>query len=303
MRRLFYSFFSISILTLAWAAVSAAPAVVQGGAPGKDGVNMKVDDRPDPLTTAQRELHQKAMEARLHGKAYGKTKEVARGQFVELEREGEDPVWTVIGEFGDFPHNSIVEPDRSVDNTTIWTADFSRGYYLDLLFAEGDEANSMRQYYIEQSSNRYTVFGDVTDWALAPNDACTYDDDLGGPAVWQFLIDTTTDWYNQQIASGKTPAEIDAYLSAFDVWDRYDWDGDGNFDEPDGYIDHAQFVHAGEGNEAGGGALGDCAIWSHSWFAYFNLVGAAGPSPEFLVGGIFFRLGRTQRRILRQAQI
>ncbi len=74
-------------------------------------------------------------------------------------------------------------------------------------------------------------------------------------------------------AAGKTPAEIDAYLSQFDVWDRYDWDGDGNFDEPDGYIDHMQFVHAGEGNEAGGGALGDCAIWSHSWFAFSNLVG------------------------------
>ena len=38
----------------------------------------------------------------------------------------------------------------------------------------------MRQWYIEQSSNRYAVYGDVTDWTLAPNDACTYDDDLGG---------------------------------------------------------------------------------------------------------------------------
>ena len=43
-----------------------------------------------------------------------------------------------------------------------------------------------------------------------------------------------------QIAAGKTPAEIDAYLSQFDVWDRYDYDGDGNFNEPDGYIDHFQ---------------------------------------------------------------
>ncbi|GAH83310.1 unnamed protein product, partial [marine sediment metagenome] len=163
---------------------------------------------------------------------------------------------------------------------------FNRDYYLDLLFTEGDDVNSMRQFYIENSSNRYTVYGDVTDWALAPNDACTYDDDLGGPAVWQFLIDTTTDWYNQQIAAGKTDAEIDAYLSQFDVWDRYDWDGDGDFDEPDGYIDHMQFVHAGEGNEAGGGDLGDCAIWSHSWFAYSSLVGVDGPSPDFLIGGV-----------------
>jgi len=207
-------------------------------------------------------------------------------QYVELARLGEDPIWTVVGEFGDFPHNNIAEPDRDYNNTTIWIPDFNREYYLGMLFAEGDDVNSMRQFYIESSSNRYAVYGDVTDWTLAPNDACTYDDDLGGPAVWQFLIDTTTDWYNQQIAAGKSDAEIDEYLSQFDVWDRYDWDGDGNFDEPDGYIDHMQFVHAGEGNEAGGGDLDDCAIWSHSWFAYSNLVGVAGPSPEFLIGGV-----------------
>ncbi len=50
---------------------------------------------------------------------------------------------------------------------------------------------------------------------------------------------------------------------------------DGNFDEPDGYIDHAQFVHAGEGEE--GGAPFE-AIWSHSWYAYSSLMGEAGPS-------------------------
>ncbi len=77
-------------------------------------------------------------------------------------------------------------------------------------------------------------------------------------------------------------------MSRFDVWDRYDWDGDGVFDEPDGYIDHMQFVHAGEGNESasGGGVLGECAIWSHRWFAYFNLIGIVGPSPDFLIGGV-----------------
>ncbi len=64
-----------------------------------------------------------------------------------------------------YTHNNIdPEPDRSVDNTTIWTEDFSRDYYLDMLFAEGEGVNSMRQYYIEQSSNRYTFYGDVTDW-------------------------------------------------------------------------------------------------------------------------------------------
>ena len=282
-------------LTVAVVCVSLVPISAMAAGPKDEtqpGKAPQIDDRPDPLTTEQRAMRTEALQNMMkaagtsNGKAYGKVHEVAKGQYVELAREGEDPIWTVLGEFGDYAHNGISEPDRDIDNTTIWTDDFSQDYYLDMLFAEGPGDNSMRKYYIEQSSNRYTVYGDVTDWALAPNDACTYDDDISGPAVWQFLIDTTEDWYNSKLASGMTAAEIDEYLSQFDVWDRYDWDGDGNFDEPDGYIDHAQFVHAGEGNEAGGGDLGDCAIWSHSWFAYSSLVGIAGPSPEFLIGGV-----------------
>ncbi|MEJ2487570.1 MAG: immune inhibitor A, partial [Anaerolineales bacterium] len=261
----------------------------------------------DPLTQVQADAKVTAMDAVLNGKAFGKTHEVARGQYVELAREGEDPVWTVLGEFngeettcvypGEDPwpctnptHNMIPEPDRAVDNTTLWVEDFNRDYYMDMLFSEGKGVNSMRQWYIENSSNRYAVYGDVTDWAMVPNDACSYDDDIGHPdggnAVWYFLRDTVNAWYQKELDSGKTPEQINEYLSQFDVWDRYDWDGDGNFDEPDGYIDHMNFLHAGEGNEAGGGALGDCAIWSHSWFAFSNLVGVAGPSPEFLIGGI-----------------
>lgn len=236
------------------------------------------DDRAHPLGDAQAALREQALEAKLNGKAQGKTHEVARGQYVELEREGEDPVLTVLGEFADLKHNQIAQPDRSVDNTTIWTADFSRDYFLNLLFNEGPGANSMRQFYIEQSSNRYTVYGDVLGWVEVPGAAAGYDDDISGPAVWQFLIDSVNGWYNAQVAAGKTPAEIDAYLSTFDIWDRYDYDGDGNFNEPDGYIDHFQSVHAGEGNEAGGGVLGDAAIWSHSWYAYYNLIGTSGPA-------------------------
>src|SRR5512137_1838805 len=65
------------------------------------------DDLPHPLGEKQRALKASALEARLNGKAYGRTHEVARGQFVELAREGQGMVWTVLGEFADLHHNSI----------------------------------------------------------------------------------------------------------------------------------------------------------------------------------------------------
>lgn len=244
-----------------------------------DGTSyQRIDDRPDPLTDKQKELKETALQAKLNGKAYGKTKEVARGQFVELAREGEGTIWTVVGEFADFQHDNIAQPDRAVNNTTMWVPDFNRAYYLDMLFNDASGANSMRNFYKEQSSNRYTVNGDVTDWVPVPGNAAGYDDDISGPAVWQFLIDSVNGWYAAQIAAGQTPNQINQYLAQFDKRDRYDYNGNGNFDEPDGYIDTFQSIHAGEGNEAGGGVLGDSAIWSHSWYAYFNLIGTDGPA-------------------------
>jgi immune inhibitor A len=249
----------------------------------------KEDNRHDALTDKQVEMKQAGFEAKLNGKANDKVKEVARGQFVELAREGQDPVWTVLGEFSDLKHNELPQPDRSVNNSTLWVPDFNRDYYNNLLFAQGAGVNSVAEYYIEQSSNRYTIYGDATEWVSVPNEAWTYDDDLespeGGNAVWYFLDENIDGWYQMQLDEGKTPEQINEYLKGFDVWDRYDYDLDGNFDEPDGYIDHAVFIHAGEGNEAGGGILGDAAIWSHSWYAFSGLFGEAGPDFN-MAGGV-----------------
>jgi immune inhibitor A len=274
----------LALLLVSLVPAAAASPATATGANGGPEFAPKNDNLPDPLTTKQNELKQIALQAKLNGKAYGKTAEVARGQFVELAREGEGAIWTVLGEFPDFPHNNIAQPDRSVNNTTIWVPDFSRDYYMDLLFNDAPRANSMRNFYIEQSSGRYTVHGDVTDWIQVPHDHVYYDDNPDSN-VWYFLQDTVNGWYAQQIAAGKTPDEINAYLSQFDKWDRYDYDGDGNFDEPDGYIDTFQSVHSGEGEEAGGGALGATAIWSHSWYAHSDLIGIAGPDFNKL-GGI-----------------
>lgn len=256
------------------------------------------DDIPSPLSERQRALRQEALQQIAQGNltATGPVVEVAHGQFVELAREDEDLIWTVLGEFGNLEspfgvlqggapgpqHNQIPQPDRSVDNSTIWTADFSETYYEDLLFSEAPGAISMRNFYIEQSSNRYTVDGDVTDWGQVPYRAAHYGRDYCGSIVcaqtWVFVRDSVNAWYANQLAAGMTAADIDAYLSQFDVWDRYDYDGDGNFDEPDGYIDHFQSVHAGEGQETGGGSYGSDAIWSHRWYVQLVGIGSGGPT-------------------------
>ena len=102
---------------------------------------------------------------------------------------------------------------------------------------------------------------------------------------WPFVKDTGTAWYNAQKAAGKSDAEIKTYLAQFDKVDRYDFDNDGNFNEPDGYIDHFQAIHAGEGEEAGGGAQGADAIWSHRWYAYSHRCRSDRTRPNNLNGG------------------
>ncbi|WP_156104037.1 immune inhibitor A domain-containing protein [Shewanella mangrovi] len=254
------------------------------------------DDLPNPLEQQRRQLRQQALTEQLSKKQKAKKiHQVAKGQFVELAREGEDRIWTVIAEFGDAQspygvlqseqpgplHNQISEPDRSVNNTTIWKPDFSQAHFQDLLFSEAPGAISMRNFYIELSSNRYTVNGDVTDWVQVPYRAAHYGRDYCGSTVcqttWLFVQDSVNAWYQSQLDAGKSAAEIEEYLSQFDVWDRYDYDGDGNFNEPDGYIDHFQVVHAGEGQETGGGELGSDAIWSHRWYVQLTPIYAGGP--------------------------
>jgi immune inhibitor A len=256
-------------------------------APPEAAKGSRSDNIEDRLSKKQSDRRKQALAKLLKGEAVGqganKVVQVAKGQFVELARQGEDNIFTIVAQFGtqDSPfailksgipgplRNAIPEPDRSKDNTTIWAPDFSPAYYENMLFSEAPGAISMRNFYIEQSSGRYAVKGDVTDWVTVPYNAAHYGRDYCGGIVcqqtWRFVQDAANAWYNQQIAAGQTVDEINAYLSQFDTWDRYDQDGDGDFNEPDGYIDHFQIVHAGEGQETGGGAQGSDAIWSHRW--------------------------------------
>jgi len=282
------------VLALAIAALS--PVAAGASSPAADeSTQSKTDDRSHPLGDEQRALRAAAAEAQILGKTSGgPVHEVAHGQYVELERMGEDTILTVLGDFSDWKHNeTIVEPVRPANNTTIWSDDFSQSYYQDLLFSEAPGDVSMRNFYIELSSNRYAVNGHVTPWEPTPGTAVDYDDDnysSGKPGVWHFVNDSVDAWYADLVSSGMTADEINDYMAQFDVWDRYDYNGNGNFDEPDGYIDHFQSVHPGEGEEAGGGVLGGTAIWSHRWYVQLTSVGAGGPT----VDGDLVPFGGTQ---------
>ncbi|MFE5670958.1 immune inhibitor A domain-containing protein [Agromyces sp. NPDC056523] len=251
------------------------------------------DNRPGPLTERQNERRKAAQELIISGQASPDADgvvQLAEDKYYEAAVSGTGRLFTILSEFGDQGSGklgttpgplagAIPEPDRTVDNSTHWNANFDTAYYEDLFFGEGE---SFADFYTKQSSGNYTVDGEVSDWVQVPGNASTYGDnsveDYGG--AWQFIEDSGNAWYDAQKAAGKSDADIKAELATFDVWDRYDFDEDGNFDEPDGYLDHFQAVHAGEGEDAGGGAQGEDAIWSHRWYVNSTDYGTTGPTVD-----------------------
>ncbi|MCF6377063.1 immune inhibitor A [Nocardioides KLBMP 9356] len=259
---------------------------------------------------AKRDAQKQAALQRLaEGKAPFKASSKGANQEVPLANEGTDKIFVVLAEFGDkrfetatdkrfvdppnngfnLPapqpqrfdgplHNQIPEPDRTVDNSTIWQEDFDREHYEDMYF------NRMKEYYETQSSGRYSIDGDVTEWVKVPYNQALYGRGFCGTppgaavttcASTKALVrDAMAVWVDNQLKAGQTMAQITDYLKTFDIQDRYDVDGDGNYDEPDGFIDHFQIVHAGGDEAAGDPIYGSDAIWSHRWYA--NLQGS-GP--------------------------
>ncbi len=271
-------------------------------------------DLKGPFSEQQAQQREAALEQVLTGKkdveqrGASKVVKLDDKKYVELGREKTDKIFTILVEFGDqvdnttmhdpdgpgpkpaVPkfggtpgplHNAIKEPDRAKDNSTAWRKDFSREYFQDLYFASGEGKDSLKTYYEKTSSGRYSVEGEVSDWVKVPYNEGRYGSNYCGQSncsnVWDTVKDGVTAWVEAQQKAGKTDAEIKAKLAQYDLWDRYDFDGDGNFNEPDGYIDHFQIVHAGEDESAGGGEQGTHALWAHRWYAYGTAAGKTGP--------------------------
>lgn len=192
----------------------------------------------------------------------------------------EDKVLVLAVEYSDFGHNNI-KPSES-DN---YYPDYPLEHYEDMIFGEngvegpnGENFVSMKQFYEEQSGGTYSVDGKAYGWLKVPGTAEFYGadrasgghDNVGTGGSKQLVVDA----YNAAIAAG-VPVE------QYDNEDVHDLDGDGNIKEPDGLVDHLMIIHSGVGQEAGGGSLGDNAIWSHRSAKFVDPDGLGKGKPGF----------------------
>nr|WP_155928920.1 immune inhibitor A domain-containing protein [Bacillus sp. UNC41MFS5] len=176
----------------------------------------------------------------------------------------EDKVLVLLVEYADLEHNKVEQEEGYM-----YADDFNKEHYEKMLFGDedftlfnGEKIKTFKQFYEEQSGGSYTVDGTVTDWLKVPGKAAEYGsdsesghDNAPGTKGARGLV---KDALNAAVAKGIN-------LADYDKFDLYDFDGDGDQNEPDGLVDHLMVLHAGAGQEAGGGVVGDDAIWSHRW--------------------------------------
>ncbi len=160
-------------------------------------------------------------------------------------------------------HNEIPAPGPR-DNNTVWYDDATPGLYEELFFGVGPKAgvivhhpnlgnvdlrgNTMANYYLEQSEGKFKPEGSVyPKWLEAAHSEAYYgaDDQTGG---------------NSNVRADELVKEVVDAVNADDPdfpWQDYDGDGDG-------VVDNFTVIHAGMGQEAGGGQQGVWSIWSHA---------------------------------------
>ena len=169
-------------------------------------------------------------------------------------------------------HNQIPAPGPR-DNNTIWYQDASPSLYNELYFGVGPKAgvivqhpnlgtvdlrgNTMANYYLEQSEGKFQPKGAIyPKWLQAAHSEGWYGADSEG-------VDDEGQCVaggNHNVLAPDLVREVVDAVNADDpgfAWQTYDGDGDG-------VVDNFTVIHAGVGQESGGGVQGDFAIWSHA---------------------------------------
>src|SRR3954454_4557558 len=89
------------------------------------------------------------------------------GRYVQHELQTTEQMTIALIDFSDLEHNNIPQPDRTKDNNTYWTPDFTVQHYKDMLFAPGGGSYghpSLTDFYQELSSGRFAWNGQVSNW-------------------------------------------------------------------------------------------------------------------------------------------
>ena len=235
------------------------------------GLEKQNNTNPQALTLKEKQgLKEYQKEAVQKGvlKSSNSTKRVQNS--VDTNTITKDKALVILIEFSDLKHNSLKASD-----TAMYYPDYTQQHFSDMIFGKtgykgpnGENLISFKQFYDEQSGQSYDVEGTVTKWYTAANPAAYYgakngsDNDVNPRALIKEALQDAAKDYN---------------LGDYDLKDPYDLDGDGDINEPDGIVDHLMVIHAGMGEEAGGGTLGSNAIWSHSSKVYTVSNGSAIP--------------------------
>jgi len=169
-------------------------------------------------------------------------------------------VLAILIDFPDLPYNNNRLSSRDTD---LFYQHYSPEHYSNLLFSDtgflgpnAENLMSAKQYYDQESGHSFDFSGAVFGWYRAKESSDFYgknsddDNDINAQALVIEAIEAA-------VATGGVD------LVDYDKKDPRDIDQDGNFDEPDGEIDHVLIIHSSVGEEAGGGVLGANAIWSH----------------------------------------
>ncbi|PTA48713.1 peptidase M6 [Shewanella morhuae] len=179
----------------------------------------------------------------------------------------------------DFPNLKHDNNGLKADDTAMYYPSYPLSHYQNLLFSktgfngpQGQNLTSGYQYYQAVSGQTFSFTGEVKGWYTANQNAEYYganDPQSGSDAQVSQLVKEAV---SQAVASMSI-----AELASYDVEDPYDINNNGNYNEPDGIIDHVMIFHSSIGEETGGGALGTSAIWSHRYFVDQGTQGYALP--------------------------
>lgn len=214
-----------------------------------------------------------------YGLLKGNPDPVQEGESPGIQKKGK--LLTLMVEYSDFAHNNI-KPNET-DN---YYKDYDTEHFEKMIFGNkgeykgpnGEDQVSQKQFYEEQSGGTYSIEGNAYGWLKVPGTAAYYgaDKSSGGH-------DNVTPGGAKQLVRDALDAAKAAGvpLQDYDLEDPHDLNGNGNFWEPDGLVDHLQIIHSGMGQEAGGGTLGNDAIWSHRSAVFYDPDGLGKGLPGF----------------------